>query len=258
MGYGDFKLLAALGAWTGWQVLPFIVLVSAGAGRDHRRPRCCGARSSGADTRIPFGPYLALGGLAGPALGAPGGGRLDRATSPSVKRVVGLTGGIGSGKTTVAATALRPSARRVVDTDEISRGLTGPAGAAMAAVRRGLRRAFRRPPTARSTARPCARSPSRTRSRARGWRRSCIRPSAPQADATLARGDGPYAVVVVPLLFETRGYLDRVGAHAGGRLPRGAAGEPHGRPLGARRRARCAPSWRRNGRAGAGCRWPTT
>src|SRR6266508_2790734 len=32
MGYGDFKLLAALGAWTGWQVLPFIVLVSAGTG----------------------------------------------------------------------------------------------------------------------------------------------------------------------------------------------------------------------------------
>ena len=64
MGYGDFKLLAALGAWTGWQVLPFIVLVSAGTGAILGGLLLWRARS-GADTRIPFGPYLALGGLAG-------------------------------------------------------------------------------------------------------------------------------------------------------------------------------------------------
>lgn len=62
MGYGDFKLLALLGAWFGWQLLPQIVLVSSlvGAlvgialilvrGRDRNRP-------------IPFGPYLAAAGL---------------------------------------------------------------------------------------------------------------------------------------------------------------------------------------------------
>jgi leader peptidase (prepilin peptidase) / N-methyltransferase len=61
MGYGDFKLLAALGAWQGWQVLPMIVLMSSlvGAfigltlvafkGRDHNIP-------------LAFGPYLAVAG----------------------------------------------------------------------------------------------------------------------------------------------------------------------------------------------------
>ena len=61
MGYGDFKLLAALGAWLGWQMLPLIILLSAcvGAivgiglivfrGRDHSIP-------------MPFGPYLAAAG----------------------------------------------------------------------------------------------------------------------------------------------------------------------------------------------------
>jgi len=71
MGYGDFKLLAALGAWLGWQMLPLIVLLSSvvGAviglsliafkGRDHNVP-------------LAFGPYLAIAGAIalfwGPAL----------------------------------------------------------------------------------------------------------------------------------------------------------------------------------------------
>ena len=71
MGYGDFKLLAALGAWLGWQMLPVIVLLSSvvGAGvgialvvlkgRDHNIP-------------MAFGPFLAIaGGIAlfwGPTL----------------------------------------------------------------------------------------------------------------------------------------------------------------------------------------------
>ena len=62
MGYGDFKLLAALGAWLGWQMLPLVILLSALVGsavgiamilvlgRDRQIP-------------IPFGPYLAGAGL---------------------------------------------------------------------------------------------------------------------------------------------------------------------------------------------------
>src|SRR5450432_462073 len=62
MGYGDFKLLGAMGAWLGWQMLPLIILLSSvvGAaigislvafkGRDHQIP-------------LAFGPYLAIAGL---------------------------------------------------------------------------------------------------------------------------------------------------------------------------------------------------
>jgi leader peptidase (prepilin peptidase)/N-methyltransferase len=64
MGFGDFKLLAALGAWTGWQVLPVVIVVSAGLGAVIGGIALWAARK-GADTRIPFGPYLALGGIAG-------------------------------------------------------------------------------------------------------------------------------------------------------------------------------------------------
>ncbi|MDM8547655.1 prepilin peptidase [Candidatus Venteria ishoeyi] len=61
MGYGDFKLLAALGAWFGWQALPLLILLASISGavfglafilffqHDRRQP-------------IPFGPYLAFAG----------------------------------------------------------------------------------------------------------------------------------------------------------------------------------------------------
>ncbi len=62
MGYGDFKLLAAIGAWTGWQVLPFVIVVAAGLGAVIGSIALALARK-GRDTRIPFGPDLALGGM---------------------------------------------------------------------------------------------------------------------------------------------------------------------------------------------------
>jgi leader peptidase (prepilin peptidase) / N-methyltransferase len=64
MGYGDFKLLAAIGAWTGWQVLPVVIVASAGVGAIVGSLVLWLSRR-GADTRIPFGPYLALGGIIG-------------------------------------------------------------------------------------------------------------------------------------------------------------------------------------------------
>ena len=62
MGYGDFKLFAALGAWLGWQLLPLVILLASAtgavlgglaiaiSGRDRAQP-------------IPFGPFLAIAGL---------------------------------------------------------------------------------------------------------------------------------------------------------------------------------------------------
>ena len=62
MGYGDFKLLAALGAWLGWQLLPLIILISAAVGAV---VGLVGIVVAGRDkgARIPFGPYLAAAGL---------------------------------------------------------------------------------------------------------------------------------------------------------------------------------------------------
>jgi leader peptidase (prepilin peptidase)/N-methyltransferase len=58
MGYGDFKLLAALGAWLGWQVLPLIIVLSAAVGSVVGITLIVtGQRSRQAE--IPFGPYLA-------------------------------------------------------------------------------------------------------------------------------------------------------------------------------------------------------
>jgi leader peptidase (prepilin peptidase)/N-methyltransferase len=64
MGFGDFKLLAAIGAWTGWQVIPVVILASAGLGAIVGSLFLWLSRR-GSDTRIPFGPYLALAGIVG-------------------------------------------------------------------------------------------------------------------------------------------------------------------------------------------------
>jgi leader peptidase (prepilin peptidase)/N-methyltransferase len=63
MGYGDFKLLAALGAWLGWKMLPVVILLSSFAGAAVGISLIVFARH-GRNVPIPFGPYLVLGGLA--------------------------------------------------------------------------------------------------------------------------------------------------------------------------------------------------
>ncbi len=62
MGYGDFKLLAALGAWLGWTMLPAIILLSSAVGAVIGIGMIICAKH-GRDKPIPFGPYLAAAGL---------------------------------------------------------------------------------------------------------------------------------------------------------------------------------------------------
>ncbi|MNM31509.1 Type 4 prepilin-like proteins leader peptide-processing enzyme [compost metagenome] len=70
MGYGDFKLLAALGAWLGWTMLPTIILLSSIVGAVVGIGLIVFARHS-RDKVIPFGPYLAAAGLVTLLYGAP-------------------------------------------------------------------------------------------------------------------------------------------------------------------------------------------
>jgi leader peptidase (prepilin peptidase)/N-methyltransferase len=62
MGYGDFKLLAAIGAWLGWQVLPLVILLSSLAGAAIGIALIAAARL-GRSVPMPFGPYLAIAGV---------------------------------------------------------------------------------------------------------------------------------------------------------------------------------------------------
>ena len=62
MGHGDFKLLAALGAWLGWQLLPAVILLSSLVGAVVGIALMV-FKKHGREVPIPFGPYLAAAGL---------------------------------------------------------------------------------------------------------------------------------------------------------------------------------------------------
>lgn len=121
---------------------------------------------------------------------------------------IGLTGGIGSGKSTVAAHLERLGAS-VVDTDEVSRALTAAGGAAIERVRAefGARYIGADGALDRAAMRELVFEDPLARARLESILHPAIRAA---TDDALARASGAYALVVVPLLFETRGYADRV------------------------------------------------
>ena len=122
--------------------------------------------------------------------------------------LVGLTGGIGSGKTTVAERFAALGAA-VVDTDEISRSLTAVGGGALAALREAFGPRYFRPDGAldRDAMRTLAFEDPAARARLESILHPAIRSA---TDVALEAARGPYAMLVVPLLFETRGYEGRV------------------------------------------------
>ena len=119
--------------------------------------------------------------------------------------VIALTGGIGSGKTTVAERLAKRGAA-VIDTDLIAHALTAPGGAAMAAIAA----AFGPGPIAadgsldRAVMRHLIFSDDRARHRLEAILHPLIRA---RMDEELTQVQAPYAVLAIPLLFET-GWTD--------------------------------------------------
>ncbi|QJR13613.1 dephospho-CoA kinase [Usitatibacter palustris] len=125
-----------------------------------------------------------------------------------MKRIVGLTGGIGSGKSTVAE-ELAARGATIVDADEIARGLTLAGGEAMPQVSAAFGPSFVAADGSldRAAMRKQAFSDPAALARLEAILHPMIRA---RSDAAVERANGPYAVLVVPLLFEKGSYQGRV------------------------------------------------
>jgi len=123
--------------------------------------------------------------------------------------VVGLTGGIGSGKSAVADEFARLGAA-VVDTDAIAHELTGPGGAAIADVKRQFGNAFVDAGGAmnRERMRDLVFTDPQQRQRLEALLHPMIRAESVRRIGAAA---GPYVLLVVPLLIESPRYRERVG-----------------------------------------------
>jgi len=127
---------------------------------------------------------------------------------PPMRFVVGLTGGIGSGKSAAADEFARLGAT-VIDTDAIAHELTGSRGGAIAEIRRQFGAAFVDATGAmdRGRMRELVFSDAAEKQRLEALLHPLIREESARRVAAAA---GPYAVLVVPLLVESPGYRERV------------------------------------------------
>jgi dephospho-CoA kinase len=128
---------------------------------------------------------------------------------PSRPFVVGLTGGIGSGKS-AAADDFAALGAAIVDTDAIAHQLTGPGGSAMAAIREAFGKAVLTADGAldRAAMRALAFTVPAARERLEAILHPLIRGESERLIA--AHADAPYIVLVVPLLVEAGDYRERV------------------------------------------------
>jgi dephospho-CoA kinase len=121
--------------------------------------------------------------------------------------VVGLTGGIGSGKS-AAADAFAALGAALVDTDAIAHELTGPGGAAMAALRADFGPAVATPEGALDRAR--MRALAFADPAARGRLEAILHPMIRDLSAQRCRAaTSPYVILAVPLLVESGTYRER-------------------------------------------------
>jgi dephospho-CoA kinase len=125
-----------------------------------------------------------------------------------MRLVVGLTGGIGSGKSAAAEEFARLGAT-IVDTDAISHELTGPGGAAVAEIQRQFGRAFVDASGAmdRKRMRDLVFSDAEEKQRLEALLHPLIRT---ESQRRIEQAAGPYVVHVVPLLVESPGHRERV------------------------------------------------
>jgi dephospho-CoA kinase len=123
--------------------------------------------------------------------------------------VVGLTGGIGSGKS-AAADAFGALGATIVDTDAIAHELTAPGGAAIAEIARQFGKAFVDASGAmdRKRMRALVFNDAEEKQRLEALLHPMIRA---ESERRVAAATGPYVVLVVPLLVESAGYRQRVG-----------------------------------------------
>jgi len=123
--------------------------------------------------------------------------------------VVGLTGGIGSGKS-AAADAFGKLGARVIDTDAIAHDLTGVAGAAIPEIARQFGKAFVDASGAmdRRRMRDLVFSDAEEKQRLEALLHPMIRA---ESQRRIRAAQGPYVVLVVPLLVESPDYRERVG-----------------------------------------------
>ncbi|PZP64678.1 MAG: dephospho-CoA kinase [Azospira oryzae] len=122
--------------------------------------------------------------------------------------VVGLTGGIGSGKSTVAR-RFEALGACIVDTDAIAHALTAAGGEAIAALREAFGDAYLTAEGALD--RPRMRARVFADPQAKQQLEAILHPRIrARAEEAMARSCGPYVVLVVPLLLETGAYAQRV------------------------------------------------
>jgi dephospho-CoA kinase len=124
--------------------------------------------------------------------------------------VVGLTGGIGSGKTTIS-NMLESRGAAIVDTDLIARALTAPGGAAMASIAEQFGADFVTPDGAldRARMRTLAFETPAARRRLEAILHPLIR-AATEVEQSRAARVAPYIVLVIPLLIESGSWKERV------------------------------------------------
>ena len=231
MGYGDFKLFAALGAWLGWRMLLPIIVFASGVGAVFGIVIMIRQRK-GTDTQIAFGPFLAIAGWLALIFG-----------HDVVDRYLGLFAPRLTHARAVPHRTHRRHRLRQEHRREPVRGARRPHRrhrSARARSRRArLAAAARRSPTHFGMQRAAA----RRQPRSRGAARTGVRGSAESAVARAAhasghprssptrvakRRPGPYVIVAIPLLVETGG-ARALRSRAGGRLrPRSAARAPAG------------------------------